>query len=43
MNESAPQKPAPPSTGQSVDFGYTEVPRERKSKLVREVFDSVAT
>jgi demethylmenaquinone methyltransferase/2-methoxy-6-polyprenyl-1,4-benzoquinol methylase len=43
MNESAPQKPAPPGAGKSVDFGYTEVPREQKSKLVREVFDSVAT
>jgi demethylmenaquinone methyltransferase/2-methoxy-6-polyprenyl-1,4-benzoquinol methylase len=43
MNESAPHKPAPGDTGPSVDFGYTEVPREQKSKLVREVFDSVAT
>jgi demethylmenaquinone methyltransferase/2-methoxy-6-polyprenyl-1,4-benzoquinol methylase len=43
MNESAPQKPAPTGAATSVDFGYTEVPREQKSKLVREVFDSVAT
>ena len=43
MNESAPQQPAATGAGTSVDFGYTEVPREQKSKLVREVFDSVAT
>src|SRR5512141_775736 len=43
MSEPAPQKPEQPGPGKSVDFGYTEVPRERKSKLVREVFDSVAT
>lgn len=41
MNEPAPPKPAP--GGASVDFGYTEVPREQKARLVREVFDSVAT
>ena len=46
MNDTAPQKPAQKSTqpgrGPSVDFGYTEVPREEKSRRVREVFDSVA-
>jgi demethylmenaquinone methyltransferase/2-methoxy-6-polyprenyl-1,4-benzoquinol methylase len=46
MNDTAPQKPAQqsarPGPGSAVDFGYTEVPREEKSRRVREVFDSVA-
>jgi demethylmenaquinone methyltransferase/2-methoxy-6-polyprenyl-1,4-benzoquinol methylase len=46
MNDIAPQKPARkaarPGPGSSVDFGYAEVPREEKSRRVREVFDSVA-
>jgi demethylmenaquinone methyltransferase/2-methoxy-6-polyprenyl-1,4-benzoquinol methylase len=46
MNDIVPQKPARkaarPGPGSSVDFGYAEVPREEKSRRVREVFDSVA-
>jgi demethylmenaquinone methyltransferase/2-methoxy-6-polyprenyl-1,4-benzoquinol methylase len=37
-----PRKEAAGTTGTSVDFGYTEVPREEKARRVREVFDSVA-
>lgn len=41
MSEPASRKPRAPGPG-SVDFGYRQVTREDKAKLVRDVFDSVA-
>jgi demethylmenaquinone methyltransferase / 2-methoxy-6-polyprenyl-1,4-benzoquinol methylase len=42
MSASDQEKNRPSGPGSSVDFGYTEVPRDEKSRRVREVFDSVA-
>jgi len=41
MNESSPHEPRVPAP-ESVDFGYRQVPREEKARLVRDVFESVA-
>ncbi len=41
MNESSPHEPRVPAP-ESVDFGYRQVPREVKARLVRDVFESVA-
>lgn len=41
MSEPASETPPSPGSG-SVDFGYRQVPREQKARLVRDVFESVA-
>ncbi|HVN43504.1 MAG TPA: ubiquinone/menaquinone biosynthesis methyltransferase, partial [Steroidobacteraceae bacterium] len=41
MTDPSRKDPGDPA-GSSVDFGYTQVSREEKARLVREVFDSVA-
>lgn len=41
MNERSPHEPRVPAP-ESVDFGYRQVPREEKARLVRDVFESVA-